>query len=334
VSADLKVGSTAFKTGPSPLPVQMAGRTPPPPLHFAITEDAAMNLVVGSTGMLGGMIVRKLLARGAPVRVLVRQSSTHEGVDSILGDLKDPASLAAACEGITSVITTATSAQRGGADNVESVDLDGNRALIDAATRAGVQQFVFVSAAAVDVHSPVPLFAAKAWTEQHLRDSGLPWTIVAPHAFLDVWFGVLVGSALAAGMPVPVVGAGRARHSFIAVDDVAEFAARAVGHESARNSRLVLGGPEAISWSDIVAMTADILGRPVTVQRIEPGQPIPTLPPPHDAVIGGLAAGLEAQDVIIDCSEVARTFGVTLTSPDTVMKRLLAAAAGPDSGHG
>ena len=164
-----------------------------------------MNLVVGSSGMLGGMIARKLLARGEPVRVLVRQPSTLDGVESATGDLKDPASLAAACRGATTVITTANSAQRGGADNVGAVDLDGNRALIDAASRAGVRQFVFVSVAFVDVGSPVPLFAAKARTEQHLRDSGLTWTIVAPHIFLDVWFGLLVGSALAAGMPVSLV---------------------------------------------------------------------------------------------------------------------------------
>ena len=283
-----------------------------------------MNLVVGSSGMLGGMIARKLLARGEPVRVLVRQPSTLDGAESVVGDLKDPASLAAACRGATTVITTANSAQRGGADNVESVDLDGNRALIDAASRAGVRQFVFVSVAFVDVGSPVPLFAAKARTEHHLRESGLAWTIVAPHIFLDVWFGLLVGSALAAGMPVSLVRGGRARHSFIAVDDVAEFAVRAVDHGAAMNRRLVLGGPEALSWSDIVEKTAAILGRPVPVRSIEPGQPIPSLPPPHDAAIGGLAAGLEQQDVIIDASEEARAFGVTLTSADTVLRRLLA----------
>jgi uncharacterized protein YbjT (DUF2867 family) len=283
-----------------------------------------MNLVVGSSGMLGGMIARKLLARGEPVRVLVRQPSTLDGVEIAMGDLKDAASLDAACRGATTVITTANSAQRGGADDVGAVDLDGNRALIDAANRAGVRQFVFVSVAFVDVDSPVPLFAAKARTEQHLRESGLTWTIVAPHIFLDVWFGLLVGSALAAGMPVSLVRGGRARHSFIAADDVAEFAARAVNHQAAFDRRIVLGGPEALSWTDIVEKTAAILGRPVPVQSIEPGQPIPSLPAPHDAAIGRMAAGLEQQDVILDASEEARAFGVTLTSADTVLRRMLA----------
>ena len=62
-----------------------------------------MNLVVGSSGMLGGMIARKLLARGESVRVMVRQSSALDGVESILGDIKDPTSLAAACHGATAL---------------------------------------------------------------------------------------------------------------------------------------------------------------------------------------------------------------------------------------
>jgi uncharacterized protein YbjT (DUF2867 family) len=181
----------------------------------------------------------------------VRQASSIAGAHAVTGDLKDRASLDAACRGVTTVITTANSARRGGADNVESVDLAGNRALIDAADQAGVRQFIFVSVATADPSSPVPLFAAKAKTDAHLRNSGMAWTIVAPHIFMDVWFPMLIGSALGAGRPVPLVGGGRRRHSFIAADDVAEFAARAVDHPAAMRQRLVLGGP-AMSWSDVV----------------------------------------------------------------------------------
>jgi NADH dehydrogenase len=283
-----------------------------------------VNLVVGSTGMLGGLVAGRLIAAGKPVRVLVRRSSALAGAESVTGDLKDPASLDAACRGVTTVVTTANSAQRGGDDTVASVDLAGNRALIDAARANGVRHFVFVSAAFVDESSPVPFLAAKATTERHLRESGMAWTIIAPHVFLDVWFGLLVGSALAAGAPVSLVRGGTTRHSFIAVDDVAAFTAGAVDNPAAMNRHFVLGGPEALSWSDIVATTSRILGKPVPIRSIEPGQPIPTLPPPVDRMAGGLAASLEQRDVVIDTSEPARLLGVTLTPADTVVRRLLA----------
>lgn len=282
-----------------------------------------MNLVVGSTGLLGGLILKKLLSRGTPVRVMVRQPSSVAGVERVPGDLKDPASLERACRGVTTVITTANSAQRGGADTVESVDLEGNRALIRAATNAGVRRFVFVSAAFVEVNHPNAFLAAKARTEEHLRASGLPWTIIAPHVFLDVWFNLLVGSALAAHVPVSLVNGGQKRHSFIAVDDVAEFTARAVDTPSATDRHLVLGGPDALSWSDIVAKTSVILGAPVPMRSIHPGEPIPSLPPPLDRVAAGLAASLEQQDAVIDTTEVAREFGVTLTPAEMVIRRAL-----------
>ncbi|HXI11635.1 MAG TPA: NmrA family NAD(P)-binding protein [Thermoanaerobaculia bacterium] len=284
-----------------------------------------MNLVVGSTGLLGGMIARKLLEAGAPVRVLARSGATElAGAEAVQGDIKERASLQAACAGVTTVITTANSAQRGGEDNVESVDLAGNVSLIDAAQLAGVRQFIFISVAAVDESSAVPLFAAKAQVEKHLRASGMNFTIIAPHIFMDVWFPMIIGSALGAGRPVPLVAGGRSRHSFIAVNDVAAFTVASIGNPSAANRRLVLGGPEAISWIDIVAKTSAIIGRELDVETIASGSPIPSLPSPVDQMIGNLAADLEQQDVILDTAALATEFGVTQTTAETILKRMLA----------
>ena len=120
-----------------------------------------MVLVVGATGSLGRRIVHKLRAQGEDVRVLVRPASDwaeleRAGAEIALGDLKEPPSLDRACAGVEVVVTTANSAKRGGADNVETVDLTGNRNLIDAAARAGVRRFVFVSVLGVSADSPVP----------------------------------------------------------------------------------------------------------------------------------------------------------------------------------
>nr|MBA3760687.1 NAD(P)H-binding protein [Gemmatimonadales bacterium] len=117
-----------------------------------------MILVVGSTGVLGGMIARLLLEQGLSVRILIRPGSSYAGLvelgaEPIFGDLKEPGSLGAACRGVDIVVTTANSALRGGADTVETVDRQGNRNLIDAARTAGVRHYIFMSALGVSEES-------------------------------------------------------------------------------------------------------------------------------------------------------------------------------------
>lgn len=274
-----------------------------------------MILVVGATGALGGLVVERLVAEGHPVRALVRSPGAatalgRPGVTPVLGDLKDPASLRAAVEGVDAVVTTANSVQRGGTDTVESVDRAGNRALIDAARGAGVGRFVFVSALGASTDGPIPFLRAKAETEAHLRASGMSYTIIAPNVFMDVWAAALVGRPARAGDPVVLVGEGRRRHSLVAIRDVAAFTAAASARPAAANATVPVGGPQAISWRDVVAAYEEALGAPITLRFVPPGAPVPGLPEPMAALL----AALETYDSPVDMAEPAATFGIELTS--------------------
>ena len=286
-----------------------------------------MILVVGSTGRVGGMITRTLLGQDRQLRILVRSGSDHHafvaaGAEAAFGDLKDPASLAVACRGVDTVITTASAGERGGDDTPASVDLEGNRNLIDAARTAGVRQFIFVSALLARADHPVPVPRAKALTEAALRASGLTYSIVAANAIADVMFPLVVGYPLSVGKPVTLVGEGRRRHTFIAARDVAAFATAAVDHPSALNRRIEIGGPDALSWRDVLAAYERTLGRPIPVQWIPPGEMLPDLPPAPGLtpLVSGLLAALETFDTPLDMTEVSRTFGVTPTTIDDLLR--------------
>src|SRR6476661_4435727 len=184
-----------------------------------------MVLLVGATGKLGGRVARELLSRGTKLRALARPSSAsgplrRMGAEIVAGDLRDPSSLAIACAGADTVITTANTARRGGDDTLDSVDRAGTRALVDAARGAGVGHFIYLSAYGASATAPVPFLAAKGESEQYLRGSGLAWTILAPDAFMESWPGAIVGARVAAGQPVVLVGEGHRRHSYIAEHDV------------------------------------------------------------------------------------------------------------------
>lgn len=278
------------------------------------------------------MVVRGLLDQGLAVRFLARPGSDGQllataGAEPVAGDLKDPASLIPACAGVEAVITTAGAGPRGGADTPQTVDLEGNRHLIDAARAAGVRQFVFVSALAADAASPADLLRAKARTEAYLRECDLPHTILAPNGILDVLLPLVVGGPLRAGRPVSLVGEGRRRHSWVAARDVAAFTVAAVGRPAA-GRRVVIGGPEPISWRDVIAAYERALGRPIPVRSIPPGELLPDLPPVPGLAefLSGLLAAMETYDSPIDMVETVRTFGVRPTPLAEVVRREVAGA--------
>jgi NADH dehydrogenase len=269
-----------------------------------------------------------LLAQGQPVRILARTPSTSQplfeaGAQVVPGDLKERGTLDAACQGVDIVITTASAGEREGEDTVLTVDWEGTRNLIDAAQTAGAKQFIFVSVAFADPHSPVPIWQAKGKAEEYLRKSGLPYTILAPNGYMEALIPLVVGKPAMLGQPVTIVGEGSSRHSYISMLDVAAFALASIDNPAALNQRLLLGGPEPLSLRDAVAVYEQVLGRPIPVRSISPGEPIPGLA----EIVPQLLAGLETFDSPIEMSGTARTFGIQLTPLEEIARQTVTSAA-------
>ncbi len=296
-----------------------------------------MILVVGATGVVGGMIARGLLEQGKEVRILVRRDSPSSrlvqqglatsaeeligaGARPVPGDLRDRASLDVAVEGVETLVTSANSAFRGGADDPQSVDLKGNRNLIEAARDAGVGHFIFVSLLGADPDHPAPFMQAKARSESALRESGMDHTILAPTAFMEVWPAMVVGMPVLQGQTVTLVGEGSRRHSFVSNRDVAAFAVAAVDNAAAHNQHLAIGGPEALTWREVVATYERVLERSIPVEYVAIGEPVPGLPDPMPAML----AGMETYDSVVEMEETSRTFGVPLTTLETFVREQVA----------
>lgn len=233
-----------------------------------------MILVVGATGVLGTEICRLLVEHGQPTRGLVRPGSSPEkvgrlqalGAAAVVGDLKDPASLPRACAGVHTIISTASSTiSRSEGDSIESVDRDGQLALIAAAEQAGVRHFIYISF--VEMTTDFPVQDAKRAVEQRLMRSSLAHTILRPANFMEVWLGPHLGFDPLHGQ-VRIFGSGEAKVSWISFRDVAEFAVMAVGNPAAHGRVLDLGGPEALSPLEVVRIFEEELGRSVEVQHV------------------------------------------------------------------
>lgn len=234
-----------------------------------------MILVVGATGLVGRQVCRRLAAAGQPVRALVRSTADAGKVEELKrsgatlaqGDLKDGASLDAACRGVSTVITTAaTTLSRQPDDSIRGVEQDGQRRLVDAAVRAGARRFVYVSFSHhIDVDCP--LTTAKRTVERHLTQSGLTYTILAPTFFMEVWLSPALGFDMKNGK-AQVFGNGKSPISWISFGDVAQFAVACVEHPKAKNATIELGGPEALTPLDVVRIGEDLSGRSFDVQHV------------------------------------------------------------------
>lgn len=143
--------------------------------------------VTGATGAQGGATARALLAAGHRVRALTRNPGSPAadvlrrlGADVRHADFDDRTLLDAAFAGADSLFAVTTPF---GADT--ATEIRQGKALIDAAAAVGLGHIVFTSAAHADRGTGVPHYESKRLIEQYLPTAGVPWTVIAPAAFMD-----------------------------------------------------------------------------------------------------------------------------------------------------
>jgi uncharacterized protein YbjT (DUF2867 family) len=229
-------------------------------------------LVSGATGVLGREICRRLRRNGHNVRAMVRPDSKGAeelealGCTLVQADLREPESLAAACEGVDQVVNTATAiATRRKGEKLSAIDRDGVIALGQAAEAAGVRHFLFVSIPRGA--EPIRFFRHKRAVEAWLRASGMSATILQPTAFMNTVFDPANGWDVAGGT-VNLVGDGRTATPYVAVDDVAKAAVAVVQEPSLQGREWPLAGPESLSPRQAFEIFTDVYGSPARLRTV------------------------------------------------------------------
>lgn len=237
-----------------------------------------MVLIAGGTGRLGRAVVEALTARQMRVRVLTRDRARGRQLnadpallDVVQGDVRDPESLAAAVAGTTTVVSSVQGLDDR-TSSPEKTDHVGNRNLVDAAVKAGVEHFVFVSAQQAAPDHPMVMSRAKFAAERYLKSSPLAWTIIRPSAFMEFW-ATLVGAPLAQTGSTRVFGRGENPQNFVSIRDVATAVEHAVFDESLRGVELDMGGPENLTVNQVVEIVQQVTGRKGEVKHV----PVPAM---------------------------------------------------------
>lgn len=151
--------------------------------------------VAGATGRTGRRIVEQLVARGIPVRALVRslergQAELPPQAELVVGDVGDLAVLKEAIADCTVVLCATGAAPSLDPRGPYQVDLEGTKNLVNASIDKKIDQFVLVSSLCVSkFFHPLNAFWLilfwKKQAEEYLQKSGLSYTIVRPGGLLD-----------------------------------------------------------------------------------------------------------------------------------------------------
>src|SRR4051794_5039084 len=224
-----------------------------------------MILIAGGTGTLGTRVVRLLTARGLTVRVLTRdparaQHLARDGVEIVLGDVRDSQAVEQAVAGATTVISAIQGFAGTGGDNPQSVDGQGNSNLIRAARSSGADHFILVSVHGASADHPMELFRMKYRAEQELQANGLPWTIIRPTASMETWAGLVGQPLIETGRP-RIFGRGDNPINFVSADDVARFIELAVTDPALRGALVEVGGPENLTFRQFVRAFETVTGK-------------------------------------------------------------------------
>ena len=235
--------------------------------------------VFGATGFVGSYLIDALLEHGHHPVLLVRAGSEHkvkqpDKCTLVSGDIADPAATRSAIDGADAVIYNIGILREFPARGVtyEALHFEGARRAMDAAEAAGVSRFLLMSANGVRADG-TGYQRTKYMAEQYLATTGLDWTVLRP----SVLFGDprgrmefatrLYRDVVRSPLPAPLfydgllpMDAGMFRMSPVHVKDVAAVFAKSLDMPETAGRIFALGGPEALTWKDILQTIARTAG--------------------------------------------------------------------------
>jgi NADH dehydrogenase len=220
-----------------------------------------MYLITGASGFLGRRTVQLALDRGLAVRALVRRPTPELDLPAdcvCQGDVTDPATLAAAVDGVTAVIHAAATTSETAPDEALSrrTNVEGTRNLLEACQKAGVQRWVQISSLSANPHNTSVYGRTKFAADEEVRRCGLRWTILQPGTIYGPGGRGLFAKMVrmtAGGLPaVPMLGNGRQTMRPIYVDDCAAAALDCIDRDASVGQTYTLGCADVITFNDFV----------------------------------------------------------------------------------
>ncbi|MET8723589.1 NmrA family NAD(P)-binding protein [Streptomyces misionensis] len=218
-------------------------------------NPAGTTLVIGATGTTGSRTVAQLTAAGHRVKAASRRATPVAGTEPVPFDWYDPATHAAALDGVDRVYLIPPL----GDSDPAAIMLP----FLHRARTAGVHRAVLLSSSAIPEGGP-----AVGKVHQALPELFDQWAVLRPSWFMQNFTGTHAHARSIRDEGIIWTATEGGRVGFVDAEDIAAVAVRALTDEHAPNTDLVLTGPEALSHDDIAAIITEATGRVVVHRRL------------------------------------------------------------------
>ena len=272
-----------------------------------MATQSKLILIIGATGQQGGAVASALLAQGQKVRVMSRTPEkaaglAHAGAEVVQGNLTNPSDVQAALQGAQGVFAMSTPFEAGMEAEVRQGIM-----LADAAKQAGIAHYVYTSVGSAHRHTGIPHVETKWTVEQHIRQIGLPATILRPVWFMENFTTFAKPSADGVLM-VPMKPSRKL--AMVALKDIGAFGAAAfLRPKDFLGQAIDLAGDE-LTMDETAAQLTTAIGRPIRFQEFPMEQ--------AEAALGhGFATMFRWFNEVgyaIDIPALKRQFGIPLTT--------------------
>lgn len=225
-------------------------------------RDGRMILVSGPTGQQGGAVARSLLERGIGVRALTRDPEKAEakelaelGAEVESGDLEDRSSIERVLDGVRGVFSVQQFWEAGAEGEVRQGVL-----LAEAAKGAGVDHYVYSSVGSAHRETGIAHFESKWEVEEHVRGSGVPYTVLRLVFFMQNW--EYMKEPILGGMPPQPLDPDKP-FQMVDANDIGVFAAMAFEDPERWIGREVDLAGDEMTMPEIAATFSRVIGRQV-----------------------------------------------------------------------
>lgn len=227
-------------------------------------------LVTGATGQQGGALARLLLQKKHEVYALIRstksespkaQNLRNQGAKLVEADLDKPDSLEQVMNGIDSVFLMGTWVEVGTEGEIRR-----GKMMVDIAKEKKIEHIVYSSVVNADKNTGIPHFESKYKVEQHIKNSGIPYTIIGPTFFMDNLHSYSLAGLQQGQVALPLSPSRILQQS--AVENIAEFSALALERRNSFIGKRIDIASDEITGEQAAKVLSNELGHKIRYEQV------------------------------------------------------------------